>query len=77
MTLSPNANGRPPRGITLASGLWVGAAAIVIAGFVLRMFAGLLGLPQLRFTGIAAIAIGLALAVLGWISERFSARGAS
>lgn len=69
--------GAPRRGFTLAHGLWIAAAAIVVAGFVLRILASLLGVVELRFTGIAAIALGIGLAGLGWISERLAARRVS
>ena len=62
------------RGFSLAHGLWIAAAAIVLAGFALRLLASLLGLPHLRFSGIAALALGLGIAGLGWVSERLAAR---
>jgi hypothetical protein len=53
--------------------LWVGAAAIVTSGFVLRVVASLFGLPDLRLIGIVIIAIGIIVGGLGWVGERFTA----
>ncbi len=58
----------------LVNCLWVGAAAIVTSGFVLRVLASLLGRPDLRFIGIVIIAIGIVVGGFGWIGERFTAR---
>ena len=60
----------------LVNGLWIAAAAIVVAGFLLRVLASLLAHTHLRFIGVALIAVGLGVAVVGWISERFVARRA-
>jgi len=57
----------------LVNWLWVGAAAIVTSGFVLRIVASLFGLPDLRLIGIVIIAIGIIVGGLGWIGERFAA----
>ncbi len=58
----------------LVNWLWVGAAAIVISGFALRVLASIFGRADLRFVGIVIIAIGVVVGGLGWIGERFTAR---
>ncbi len=58
----------------LVNWLWVGAAAIVVAGFVLRVLASILGRADLRFVGIVIIGIGVIVGGLGWVGERFAAR---
>lgn len=65
--------GGTSRKLTLATGLWITAAMMVVAGFILRLLASLLSLSPLRYGGIAVLALGLAVAVLGWVSERLSA----
>jgi undecaprenyl pyrophosphate phosphatase UppP len=68
-----NKGGQDRRERLLVNGLWIAAAAMVVAGFVLRILASLLARADLRITGVALIAIGLAVAVIGWLSERFVA----
>jgi hypothetical protein len=71
------------RGVTarrerlLVNGLWVTAAIIVLAGFALRVAASLVARPELRLTGVVVIALGLAVAVIGWLSERLIAKRVS
>lgn len=55
------------------NGLWIGAAVLVVSGFILRFLASLLAVSDLRIIGVAVIAVGLAVAVLGWVGERFLA----
>ncbi len=54
--------------------LWIGAAAIVTAGFALRVLATILGRADLRFIGIVIIAIGVIVGGIGWLGERLAAR---
>jgi hypothetical protein len=60
----------------LVNGLWLAAAAIVVAGFALRILASLLSWTDLRILGVALIAVGIGIAGLGWLGERFAARRA-
>jgi hypothetical protein len=53
--------------------LWIAAAVTVVTGFVLRSLSTFTGNPDVRVGGIVLIAIGLAIAVLGWIGERIVA----
>jgi hypothetical protein len=62
------------RGRFFANGLWVAAALIVVAGFLLRSLSSILGHAELRLAGIIVIAIGILLAVIGWIGERVADR---
>ena len=55
-----------------ANGLWVAAALIVVAGFLLRSLSSMLGHAELRLSGIVVMAIGILLAVVGWIGERIA-----
>jgi len=57
-----------------ANGLWIAAALLVVAGFLLRTMASMLGHAELRFAGVVVIAIGILLAVIGWIGERLADR---
>jgi hypothetical protein len=67
-------SGQDRRERVLVNGLWIAAAAMVIAGFLLRVIASLLARADLRILGVGLIAVGLGVAVLGWLSERFVAR---
>ncbi len=58
------------------NGMWLAAAVVVVAGFVVRSLSSILGRADLRFGGIALIAAGLAMAVLGWIGDRILTRKA-
>jgi len=69
--------GDGPRERRLVNGLWLAAAIFVVAGFVLRLCASLLSLTDLRILGVALIAVGIGVAGLAWLGERFTARRAS
>ncbi len=56
---------------TLPGRLWIAAGVIVLAGFILRPLGTYFG-RELRYTGIAVIALGLVVAVIAWLSERWS-----
>jgi hypothetical protein len=56
------------------NGLWVTSAAVVVAGFFLRSLSSLFGRADLRFSGIVLIALGVSLAGLSWVGERFVKR---
>lgn len=71
-----NRGGKDRRARVLVNGLWIAAAAIVVAGFLLRVLASLLAQADLRIFGVALMALGLGVAVIGWISERFVAKRA-
>jgi hypothetical protein len=55
----------------LPDGLWIAAGTIVLVGFILRPLGSYFG-RELRYTGIAVIALGLVLAVIAWLGERWS-----
>ncbi len=61
-------------GLTVAHWLWIAAAVLVLAGFLLRVLASFLSLPELRILGMGVIALGLFDAVFGWVVERLTAR---
>jgi len=61
----------------VVNGIWVAAAVIVLAGFILRSLSSLFANAGLRYSGIAVIAVGLAVALVGWVGERVIARRAS
>jgi hypothetical protein len=52
--------------------LWLGSGFILLTGLTLRVCAGLFASQQVRFTGIAMLALGVLLAVLAWVGERVS-----
>jgi hypothetical protein len=54
----------------LPGSLWIASGVIVLTGFVLRPLGTYFG-RELRYTGIAVIAIGLVVAVIAWLSERW------
>jgi len=56
--------------------LWVAAAVTVVTGFVVRSFSTFIGSPEFRWGGMLLIALGIIIAVLGWIGERIVARRA-
>ena len=60
---------RKPR--VLPGGLWIASGAIVLTGFILRPLGTYFG-RELRYTGIAVIALGLVVAVVAWLAERWS-----
>ena len=72
-----NRAGTARRERLLVNSLWVAAAIIVLAGFALRVLASLVDRPDLRLTGVVMIALGLAVAVIGWLSERLIAKRVS
>jgi hypothetical protein len=59
------------KGRVLPSGLWIASGAIALVGFILRPLGSYFG-REFRYTGIAVIAIGLVVAVVAWLSERWS-----
>lgn len=67
-------NGDDQRRRLLVNGLWIVAAASVVAGFLLRALSSFLGRADFRVAGIALIAVGIAAAVLGWLGERIIAQ---
>jgi hypothetical protein len=52
-------------------GLWIASGGIVLLGFILRPLGSYFG-RELRHTGIAVIALGLVVAVIAWLAERWS-----
>ena len=71
-----NRGGKDRRERVLVNGLWIAAATSVVAGFGLRVLASLLSRADLRIIGVALIALGLGIAILGWLSERLVAKRA-
>ena len=57
-------------GRTLIDGLWFGAGFVLLVGLLLRVAAGFLSHFPLRLIGIAALALGVLLAVLAWAAEK-------
>ena len=53
------------------SRLWIAAGMLVLAGFILRPLGAYFG-REVRFTGIAMIAIGAIVAVIAWADERWN-----
>jgi hypothetical protein len=51
--------------------LWIASGAIVLTGFILRPMGSYFG-REIRYTGIAVIALGLVVAVIAWLSERWT-----
>ena len=51
--------------------LWIASGAIVLVGFILRPMGSYFG-REIRYTGIAVIALGLVVAVIAWLSERWT-----
>jgi hypothetical protein len=60
----------------VVNALWVAAAIIVVAGFIVRSLSTFMGDADFRVGGVVLIAIGIAVAVLGWIGERIVAHRA-
>jgi hypothetical protein len=58
----------------LVNGLWVTSAAIVVAGFILRSLSTLFERRDLRYSGVVLIGLGVVLAALSWLGERFVKR---
>ena len=69
---NPEAPTRRPKNNLWPSRLWIAAGLIVLVGFILRPLGSYLG-RELRYTGIAIIAIGAIVAVIAWADERWSA----
>ncbi len=55
-------------------GLWLAAAVAVVAGFLLRILASFTHRLDIRFGGIALIALGLLFAMLAAAVESFVSR---
>jgi hypothetical protein len=55
----------------LPGALWIASGAIVLVGFILRPLGSYFG-REFRYTGIAVIALGLAVAIIAWFTERWS-----
>ncbi|HXP12703.1 MAG TPA: hypothetical protein VN795_03515 [Stellaceae bacterium] len=55
-------------------GLWLAAAVAVVAGFALRILASFTHRLDIRFGGIALIALGLLFAMLAAAVESFISR---
>ena len=53
------------------SRLWIAAGMIVLVGFILRPLGSYFG-RELRYTGIALIAIGAIVALVAWADERWT-----
>jgi hypothetical protein len=60
----------------LVNALWVVAAVTVVSGFIVRSLSTFFGRADFRMGGVLLIAVGIAIAVLGWIGERIVARRA-
>jgi hypothetical protein len=56
----------------LVNALWTAAACAVLAGFVLRPLGRYLGGHDARQFGVALIALGLVIAGLGFLIERWA-----
>ena len=67
-------SGRRSAGRSVVTALWGLAASIFILGGVLRIAASEWNGYHLRITGVALIAVGLAIAILVWIGEWIIAR---
>lgn len=63
----------PPgrKSTTLPAALWIASGTIAFAGFIVRPLGSYFG-RELRYTGIAMIALGLVVAVIAWLTERWS-----
>jgi hypothetical protein len=53
------------------SRLWIAAGVIVLIGFILRPLGSYLG-RELRYAGIAVIALGAVVALIAWADERWT-----
>ena len=56
----------------LVNAVWSAAAVAVLAGFVIRPLARYLGGQEARQFGVALIALGLLLAGIGFLIERWA-----
>ena len=59
------------KGSLWPSRLWITAGVIVLIGFILRPLGSYLG-RELRYTGIAVIALGAVVALIAWADERWT-----
>ena len=58
------------RRMAIPGGVAIVAALIVVAGFAMRMAGTFLSRAELRFAGVALIAVGVGVAVLGWLADK-------
>jgi len=58
------------RNRVLLERLWIAAGLVVLVGFVLRPIGSFLHWAEIREAGIAVIAVGVVIAVVGWLAER-------
>jgi len=58
------------RNRVLLERLWIAAGVVVLIGFVLRPIGSFLHWAEIREAGIAVIAVGVVIAVVGWLAER-------
>lgn len=65
-----DSEGARRRNRILLERLWIAAGVVVLAGFVLRPIGSFFGRPDIRHLGIAIIAIGVVIAVVGWLAEK-------
>ena len=54
--------------------LWIAAGLVVLVGFVLRPIGSFFGRPDIRVLGITVIAVGVVIAVVGWLAEKHANR---
>jgi hypothetical protein len=57
-------------GRSLLDWVWLAAGFTLLAGLVMRLSSGFVGTHEFRFAGMAVLAVGIVLAVLGWIGEK-------
>jgi len=50
--------------------LWIASGSTVLVGFILRPLGSYFG-REFRYTGIAVIALGLVIAIVAWLTERW------
>jgi len=50
--------------------LWIASGGIILVGFILRPLGSYFG-REFRYTGIAVIALGLVVAIVAWLTERW------
>ena len=58
----------------LVRALWLSAGGILLSGFAMRVLAGIVQSAPLRHTGVAVIAVGVALAAIAGLAEWFGSR---
>ena len=59
---------RKPR--ALPGTLWIASGSTVLVGFILRPLGSYFG-REIRYTGIAVVALGLVIAIVAWLTERW------